>query len=126
MTALSVDPDTGELVRIGGRLQRIGGALEIVQELRVRWRTISGECLLDPQLGLPLFDLAAKGTPTQRVEQLVTEQGLAVPGVVGLDIGETVLDPATRVLLVPFTGEGSLADLDRRVALEGQVTVPIG
>jgi len=126
MSALQVDPDTGELVRIGGRLQRIAGALEIVQALRVRWRTISGECLLDPLLGLPLFDLTAKGTPTQRVEQLVTEQGLAVPGVTALDIGETVLDPATRTLLVPFTGEGSLADLDRRVALEGQVTVPIG
>lgn len=126
MTQLQVDRDSGELVRIGGRLQRIGGAEEIVQGLRVRWRTITGECLLDPAIGLPLFDLAAKGTPTQRVEQLVTEQGLAVPGVVALDIGETELDTGTRVLSVPFTGEGSLADLDRRVALEGQVTVPIG
>lgn len=126
MSALQVDPDSGELVRVAGRLQRVTGPPEILQGMRVQWRTIAGECILDPTVGLPIHELGAKGTPVQRVEQLVAEQGLRVPGVVSIDIGEPTLDTETRTLTVPFTGEGSLADLDRRVSLEAQVAIPIG
>ena len=125
MSQLQVDADTGELTITSGRLQRVSGGAEIVQGLRVRWRTIAGECVFAPGIGLPIFELNAR-VPTQRVEQLLTEQGLAVPGVVALDLGDPVLDNATRTLSVTFTGEGSLADLGRRVALGDQVTVPIG
>lgn len=126
MTALAVDADTGELTISGGRIQRVSGGDEIVQALRVRWRTIAGELYLDPSQGLPIFELSQKGTPLQRVEQILAEQGLAVRGVVALDIEDPELDNDTRVLSVSFTGEGSLDDARARVALDGQVAVPIG
>jgi hypothetical protein len=126
MSAFELDPDTGEHVRTNGRLVRISGAASIVQALRVAWRTILGECVFDPSRGLPLFELGAQATPTQRVEQLLAEEGLRVPGIVALDLGEPTLDKATRRLEVEFTGEASVDDQNRRVRLEGQTTVPIG
>lgn len=128
MSTFAVDQSTGELLRDStGALARIDGAPEVVQGLALAWQLVQGELTLDdPTAGLPIHELAQKGTPEARVVQVLSEQALAVPGIVAIDIEEPELDHDTRVMTVRFVGEISLADALRRVAVEGQVPVSIG
>ena len=128
MSSFAVDPSTGELLRdASGSLSRVSGADEVVQDLYLAWQLVVGELSLDdPSAGLPIFELAQKGVPAQRVVQLLADQASKVPGVAALDFEEPELDHATRRMVVRFTGEVVLADTFRRVAVEGQTTVPIG
>lgn len=124
MTVFACDPDTGELLREAGSFVRRDGREEIAQGVRIRWRLIRGEVLLDQNAGPRYVGLAlAKGTPTQRIEAELTEQALARPGIVSVDSIVVTPDYATRTAVVDVAMTGSLTDLRRRVRIEDRVTL---
>lgn len=117
-------PDTGELVRVAGRLVRIDGPEAMAQGVRVRWRTWRGELFLRPDLGVIYDLLLQKGTPQQRIEQELESQALTVPGVIALEFGDVTQED--RRIVVPVAIQGSVDDQRRRVTLDSRIDLPIG
>jgi hypothetical protein len=118
----STHPETGELVRVGGSFVRVTGEEEILQAVRCRWRIIRGEVILAPSAGADWIGLLQEGTPSQRIEQALAEEALAVPGVVAAEIGELTLDAATRRGSVEASLLADLGDQRRRVRLSDTFT----
>lgn len=126
MTMLQIDPVTSELLRESGSFVRVGGAEEIVQHVRIRFRLFRGECFLDALRGMRYRGLILeKGTPASRVEGEFTDTALGTPGVVGVSRCDVEVDRATRHGSVAVDMLGSIDDARERIPLHDVITVPL-
>lgn len=123
MSQLQVNASTGELVRSGGSFQRVDGAEEIAQHVRIGHRLIRGEIPTNLQLGMRFVGfMLGKGIPPARIEGEFIDDALAKPGVVSID--EISIDVGDdRVATVTYDATISVADARRRIPLHDTFTL---
>lgn len=123
MSVFQVDDD-GELVRDRQGFVRVSGLEEIRQGITVRLRLFQGEIPTKTTAGMPWLALMSLPTTETQVAQTVAERGvLTQPGVVAVDDVSVVIDPLERWGEVTYSATGSLAELRRRVLIDGSVDV---
>jgi hypothetical protein len=113
MTTIAIDLSTGDLLVDGDSFAEVSGIEEIRQNVYLALNVHLGENVYDTDHGVPIIEeVAAMGTPPDRIAQIYREIILEVPGVTGfLDEPDLTLDEETRVMTLTFratTDEGEL------------------
>jgi hypothetical protein len=101
MSALKLDPASGDLDLTGGRLNLVTGPEEIAQKLRVRYRFFRGEFFADERVGIPYFDkIFIKNPSFSAIQAIYREATITCPGIVAVEEFTMVFDPPTRKLTI--------------------------
>jgi hypothetical protein len=123
MSVFQID-DQGELVRDRRGFVRIAGLEEIRQNCTVYPRLLKGEIPTRQDLGLDWPGLLAFGVTGDAIAQEVVERAILTrPGVVSVQDVAVTLGGAARTASVTYQATVSLADLRRRVLVDGQLHV---
>lgn len=127
MSQFRVDPSTGDLVRVNGSLQRVTGAEEIVQHVRVRMRLFLGECVFRQDLGMfYIGGILEKGFTAEEIAGEYRSAALETPGVVTVDevtLEQTDEQRANRVGVIRWSGSYSETNLAERLPIYDTLTV---
>ena len=126
MSQFQVDATTGALVRENGSFVRVGGLEEVAQHVRVRLRLIRGEVPSNLTLGIRYEGfLLVKGTAPEAREQELSDTIAGTPGVLTVDEIASILDDATRELVVTFASTIALDDARRRIPLHDRFSISL-
>lgn len=116
MRDLALDPATGDLAILGGRLRLTEpGAESVAQKLRVRLRLFKGEWHLDASVGVPYYTDVLGRHSTAAVEALLRRAIVTCPGVKALESFTFVASPdrtATVTFTVRAVGEDEPVTID--------------
>lgn len=125
MSVFQVDAD-GELVRDRRGFVRISGLEEIAQNCTVYLKLILGEIPTRIDKGIDWLNILAFAVTADQLVQAVIERGvLSRPGVVSVDDVTVDLDGLERTAAIDYRATVSLADLRRRVLVDGRVDVRV-
>jgi len=126
MSQLELDVASHDLVRRNGTFQRMSGAGEIRQSLRVRLVLFRGEAFLNTDLGVPYFsEVLRKGIDEAALVSIFREAILDTDGVISVDELDLDYVPTARRLDVVFVATGSLDELAEDLKIEEKIEVPI-
>lgn len=101
MTALKLDPASGDLDLTGGRLNLISGPDETAQKLRIRFRFFRGEYFADLRVGVPYFEAVFLKNPSlAAIQAIVRELVETCPGVEALLEFDYEFNRSTRVFSI--------------------------
>ena len=86
-----------------GRIKRVVGSAQVVQNVRTRLLTYLGECFLDKTRGVPYFEkIFVKPTNLSTVETILKNVILRTPGILELTYFEMSFTTSNRFLSVSF------------------------
>ncbi len=112
---LALDPVTGDLRVVGGRLVVLSGEEAVAQRIAVRLRTFEGEWIFDTSLGTPYFQNILGTRRREKLIQSILRKRVAdTPGVLRVIELSVTIDGSTRVAAV--TG---------KVQVEGGTGIPV-
>lgn len=124
MSQFQIDPDTGEIVRSGGKMARVSGVQEVAQHLRVRLRLFAGEVPTNLALGMRYVGvILGKGVPPERIEGEFFDMAIGTPGIVSVDRIDLDTEASDRSAVVEFSGTISLPDLRTRIPFHDRFSV---
>ncbi len=103
MSALLVDPITGDLVLTNNTLTLIDGEVQVQQNVAQRLRSQFGEWFLNLQEGIPYFTSVLVKNPVN-AEALLKQAIQQTPGMIQLNSFSLTLNNATRVATVIWSG----------------------
>lgn len=124
MSVFQVDAD-GELVRDRRGFVRVSGLDEIAQNCTVYLSLFLGEIPTRTDKGVDWPNILAFATSEDAIAQEVERGVLSRPGVVALDEVVVELDGLDRSAAISYRATASLADLRRRVLIDGRVDVRV-
>lgn len=106
MAQLSIDTETGRLTLADGGFTDCEGLESIRQHVWLRCSILLGECVYDVELGVAwIQEVAAAGTPPERIAAIFRETILGTPGVTLITAGPTLTVDEERGMVLRFTAE---------------------
>lgn len=126
MTQWRCDPNTGGLIRSGGKFERVSDLPEIQQHVGWRLGAFRGEFPLALQEGMNwVGGILIKGTDPQEINGEVIDTILGTPGIVevlAFELQQDV-DGVPRRVGIKWDAMASLDDLRSRLPLSGNTIV---
>ncbi len=117
--ALRVDPDTGDIVHDGNRLQYVSGIDAVAQALRTRLAFFRGEWFLDEEFGVPYFQsILGKQSALVAIREIFRGVILGTAGVQDVLSLELKQGDVAREFTLSFTVNTDLGELSLEVSTE--------